>query len=335
MTQSFNKGNILQLRHDPPAAADIRSVKRAGTVIHPAVISERGQRHVSIDDGHTFGTVKRVRVITGSVPERKAGCDKIRFAFSCQGGIPARALQILIARFPHVHLSVNTIYGDPERAEQRHFSGKAAPPCVAVIVFGVGDNLPGANGKQSAGDSGLVVRTGTETGVFTDRAVHSEGVHPDAIELHRNRQPDDVHRIVAVVCIQQRVVLVIYGNSTFIVIVRTNPKKRGPHVFSEISGKRDPGTVGHECRVRYRKCRNVEGLKAHADFCVRLRDIPVDITIAHLDDLTVRSEGGIICSPILMAHFKKDDALERIGSHDIDLRAQPCGSLESIDRSIR
>ena len=93
----------------------------------------------------------------------------------------------MIAHFPHVHLSVNAIYGDPERAEQRHFSGKATPPCIAMIVVRVSDNLLRTNRKQSAGDSGLVIGTGTEMSVLADRAVHSEGVHPDAIKLYRNR----------------------------------------------------------------------------------------------------------------------------------------------------
>ena len=129
--------------------------------------------------------------------------------------------------------------------------------------------------------------------------------------------------VVVAVCVVQTIA---------IVVVRTQPEEGGTHVFGELTGNGDTGTVGVEHGHRHGEGRNTEGLETHTDFGVGLGDNPVNIAVTDLHVLAVvaQSSARLAVAPVLMADFEEHDALQGFGRDHVDLGTQTGGGAEEV-----
>ena len=87
---------------------------------------------------------------------------------------------------------------------------------------------------------------------------------------------------------------------------------------SAVSGTAaEDGVIGNEAG-------QAEVLETHADLGVGLGDHPVNVAVTDLDDLAVSTERSAIlrATPVLVAHFEEQNALQGFGSDDVDLGTQ-------------
>ena len=118
-----------------------------------------------------------------------------------------------------------------------------------------------------------------------------------------------------------------------VVVARTDPEQCAFHVFRKAvgNGYARPITIKYR---RSRACKRRESirLKPHTDPRLGFGDTPINIAPAHLDLLSVRTEGCAIPgdTPVLVSDFKKNHALEGFRDNRFNSGAQPAGGLDGV-----
>ena len=157
--------------------------------------------------------------------------------------------------------------------------------------------------------------------IATNDAVHRPRGHFHAVEGHRNSQTDEIHGVTSKLIFAEITIIIK------VIVFSTEPEEAGTHVFGELTGDGDTSTVSGtaaEDGVIGDEAGQAEVLKTHTDLGVGLGDHPVNVAVTDLDDLAVGTEGSALIrsTPVLVAHFEEQDALQGFGSDDVDLGTQ-------------
>ena len=179
----------------------------------------------------------------------------------------------------------------------------------------------------AVGDVGQVAVLRAE-GIGADHAAHDPGRDAGTFKGERQHKPEKVHVIHEILLVVGRIVVA----AEKIVVVGTGPEGGEAHIVIEGVAGRDAGHVGtHDLGVRG-KSGQVDGLDAHAQLQIGLRNTPVDIGMLEADHVGVRSQltacGGL--APAVLADLEVHRAGKVIGSNGIQLDAPALQGFEVV-----
>ena len=324
MRQVFHEGDVLRLEVHTHGASigEAEHITRNTTEVVIEAVGRNAPR--TFNDRHTFGSVVRIAVVTGRVPEQDTGGEVIHLVFAKDGSEPTGTLDVkVLSVLPvgtHIHTTVSGIKSKTERIEVGQFGSHANPPGVAMAVNRVITGTSSTHRHQTLSHRGTVLpRTVASIikAVTANSAIHAPRGHLHAVEGHGHGQANKIHSVA----------VLLNAVGTRIVVLSTEPEEAGAHVFGELAGDGDTSTVSGtaaEDGAVGDKTGQAEVLKTHTDLGVGLGDHPVNVAVTDLDDLAVGTEGSAVIglTPVLVAHFEEQNTLQGFGSDDVDLGTQ-------------
>ena len=173
------------------------------------------------------------------------------------------------------------------------------------------------SGEQAINDPCTLITVTVSKAITAKRAIHGPRGHFHAVEGHGNSQAHEVHSVTG------RIAAIPVG----IVVLSAEPEEAGAHVFGELAGDGDTSAVSGtaaEDGVIGDEAGKAEVLETHTDLGVGLGDHPVNVAVTDLDDLAVSTERSAIlrATPVLVAHFEEQNALQGFRGDDVDLGTQ-------------
>ena len=319
MRQIFHEGNVLRLEIHAHLAivGQADHVARVTTEVVVEAIRRSGPR--TFNDRHTFGTVSPVGVITRSIPEQDAGGEVIHLVFAEDGGKPTGTLNIKAPDRAHVSATVSGVKSKTERIEVSQFGSDANPPSVAVTIKinTLQHRTINTSGEQAIDNARVLIVSSVREAITAKRAIHGPRGHLHAVEGHGNSQAHEVHSVTG------RIAAILAG----IVVLSAEPEEAGAHVFGKLAGDGDTSAVSGtaaEDGVVGNEAGKAEVLETHTNLGVGLGDHPVNVAVTDLDDLAVSTERSAIlrATPVLVAHFEEQNALQGFRGDDVDLGTQ-------------
>ncbi len=330
--QLVHEAQVADAQADAPGArhgaADEAVSVAAGTAAVKGVGGKGIAHFVNGRVGKAFRAVPQVVVIAGCVPADDAGDAPVQLVFQQYRGQPAAAAGGAVVVGDG---AVVEVPGQAEGIEGRDLAGQAGPEGRAVagelVAVETVIERRQVGHEIAVGDVGQVAVLRAE-GIGADHAAHDPGRDAGTFKGERQHKPEKVHVIHEILLVVGRIVVA----AEKIVVVGTGPEGGEAHIVIEGVAGRDAGHVGtHDLGVRG-KSGQVDGLDAHAQLQIGLRNTPVDIGMLEADHVGVRSQltacGGL--APAVLADLEVHRAGKVIGSNGIQLDAPALQGFEVV-----